>query len=456
MTIRSRYRKKLIEVDLPLDAINAESKREKSIRHGHPSTLHLWWSRKPLASCRAVIFASMVDDPSSCPEEFPTEETQRTERQRLHELIEQLVLWENTDERRPEARNVLNKARFEIARSVARSLGENPPDKQSPAEVLNYLNDGALSIYDPFAGGGSIPLEAQRLGLRAVATDLNPVAVLINKALIELPPKFRDCPPVNPKADPIGITVGKGRNRQRVAWRGAAGLADDIRYYGRVMRNLAWDRIGHLYPTAKVSNGKEATVIAWLWARTVPCPNPACGIAMPLKTTFQASKKRGNEHWMKPTVDRAANTVFFEVQNHSGGVPENGTVSVRGVSCLACNTASPLEYVREQSRAGRMGVQMTALVAEGNRKRLFLSATEEHINVATSARAAWRPNQTLPEEALGFSVQRYGFTRWSQLFSERSLTALTTFSDCLGDIRTLLSKDGVNTSYVDAVCTYLT
>ncbi len=455
MKTSPRFRKKLIEVDLPLDTINAESRREKSIRHGHPSTIHLWWARRPLASCRAVIFASMVDDPSSCRDEFRTVEAQRAERQRLHELIEQLVVWENTDERKPEAKEVLDQARYEIARSVARSRGEDPPDKNNPAEVLNYLNYRALPIYDPFAGGGSIPLEAQRLGLRVVASDLNPVAVLINKALIELPPKFSNRPPVNPEADPMGMTVGKGRNRKQVAWRGAAGLADDIRYYGRRMRELAWERIGHLYPKAKLPGGGEATVIAWLWARTLPCPNPACGVAMPLIKTFQASKKRGNEHWMKPVVDRVAKTVSFEVQNHDEGVPKSGTVDGKGAICIACKTASPLSYVREQSRAGNMGEQMTAMVAEGDRKRLFVSPADEHVRVAGSARAGWRPIQTLPEEALGFSVQGYGFKQWSELYTQRSLKGLTTFSDSLVEVRGFLFEDGADGSYADAICTYL-
>ena len=213
------YRKKLIEVDLPLDDINRESAREKSIRHGHPSTLHLWWARRPLAACRAVIFASMVDDPSSCPDEFPDEESQRVERERLHDMIRELVRWESTDESKPDVRKLIADSRYEIARSVARSRGETPPDKNSPAAVLAYLNDKALPIYDPFAGGGSIPLEAQRLGLSAVASDLNPVAVLINKALIELPPKFNNHPPVNPDADPMGMFTGKhiGRGKNQKA-----------------------------------------------------------------------------------------------------------------------------------------------------------------------------------------------------------------------------------------------
>ena len=237
----TEYRRKLIEVDLPLDAINAESAREKSIRHGHPSTLHLWWARRPLASCRAVIFASMVDDPGDCPDEFPSEEAQRAERSRLHELIKRLVVWENSNDAR-----LLAEARWEIARSVARSRGEAPPDSGNPDAVLRYLGDKAQPIYDPFCGGGSIPLEAQRLGMRTVGSDLNPVAVLITKALIELPPKFANKPPVNPEADPMGMTVGKGKKAHKVAWRGAAGLADDIRYYGCKMREMAWERIGHL------------------------------------------------------------------------------------------------------------------------------------------------------------------------------------------------------------------
>ena len=216
------YRKKLIEVDLPLDDINRESAREKSIRHGHPCTLHMWWARRPLAACRAVIFASMVDDPSSYLDDS-AEEEQRAERERLHDIIRKLVEWESTDESKPAVKALLAEARYEIARSVARSRGETAPT--DPAEVLNYLGEKTLPIYDPFAGGGSIPLEAQRLGLKAIASDLNPVAVLINKALIEIPPKFKNQSPVNPEADRVGMTVGKGKKKQRLPWRGASGLA---------------------------------------------------------------------------------------------------------------------------------------------------------------------------------------------------------------------------------------
>ncbi len=449
-TTQPAYRRKLIEVDLPLDDINRESSREKSIRHGHPSTLHLWWARRPLAACRAGIFASMVDDPSSCPEEFPTEEEQRGERDRLHELIKRLVVWEHSNDAR-----LLAEARWEIARSVARSRGEAPPNASNPDAVLRYLGDKAQPIYDPFCGGGSIPLEAQRLGMRAVGSDLNPVAVLITKALIELPPKFANKPPLNPEADPMGMTVGKGKKAQQVSWRGAAGLADDIRYYGRKIREMAWERIGHLYPKAKLPNRGEATVIAWLWARNVPCPNPACGVAMPLMRTFQLSTKGNNQHWTKPSVDRASKSISFNVQNHSNGVPTDGTVNRNGATCVACNGTVPLSYVREQARAGNMVEQMTGVVAEGDRKRLFLSPADEYVGVTAAVEPQWRPSQAMPEQALGFAVQGYGFSKWSELFTNRSLIGMATFSDLLPEINLLLTKHGADKEYANAVQTYL-
>ncbi len=445
-------RRKLIEVDLPLAAINKESAREKSLRHGHPSTLHLYWARRPLAACRAVIFASLVDDPEDCTEDFPTKEEQQAERQRLHELIERLVVWENVQ---PDSQDdVLGEARREIARSLARGRGESVPTE--PDAVLAYLREHAPPLHDPFAGGGSIPLEAQRLGLQAIASDLNPLAVLINKALIELPHKFRNQPPVNPEADRMGMTIGKGRNARQVAWRGAAGLADDIRYYGRWMRDEAYKRIGHHYPKAQLPDGGEATVIAWLWARTIPCPNPACGVRMPLMHTFQLSKKKANEHWTRPLIDRETNTISFVVQAHDEGVPKGGTVNRKGAVCLACRSAAPLAYVRERARAGELGEQMTAIVAEGDRKRLFLSPDDAHFREALAAECEWRPSGSLPDKALGFRVQAYGFTEWFQLFTQRQLAGLTTLSDLLIEVRSQISKDSGSEAYANVLCTYLT
>ncbi len=445
------YRRKLIEVGLPLDTINEEAARERYLFLGHPRTLHLWWSRKPLAACRAVIFASLVDDPGDCADEFPTPEEQRTERQRLHKLIERLVVWKNSNDAQ-----LLAAARYEIACSVARSKGETAPTE--PDKVLAYLNEQAQPIYDPFCGGGSIPLEAQRLGLRAVGSDLNPVAALITKALIELPPKFANRPPVNPDADPMGMMVGKGRRAQRLPWQGAAGLADDIRYYGRKMREMTWERIGHLYPTVKLPDGEEATVIAWLWARTVPCPNPACGVAMPLMTTFQASKKRGNEHWMCPEIDRETKTVKFTMQRHkppTDVLDVERTVTRNGATCIACKGAVKLEYVRQQARAGNMGEVMTGVVAEGYRKRLFFSPTAKHIQAAIPLEKAKRLNGKLPEKALGFAVQAYGFTEWGHLFTERQLSLLSAFGAQLTDIGKIAISDGADTKYVDTLRTYL-
>ena len=387
------YRRKLIEVDLPLDDINRESAREKSITRGHPSTLHRWWARRPLAACRAVIFASMVDDPSSCPDEFSTEDDQHVERERLHNIIRQLVKWESTDESQSAVRVLLAEARYEIARSVARSRGEMAPTDSS--EVLNYLREKALPIYDPFAGGGSIPLAAQRLGLKVIASDLNPVAVLLNKALIEIPPNFKNLPPINPKAGDLDMSTGIGRNVSRTPWRGASGFADDIRYYGTWMREEAFKRIGDLYPKVKLLDGSSATVIAWLWARTVPCSNPACGVQMPLLRTFQLSKNENNAHWTKPVVDYEEKHISFVVQNHSGDVPESGTVDRNGAFCIACKNAVPLSYIREQARSGNMGEQMTAIVAEGDRGRLYVSPTNVHIQTAISAQSAWKPTQTI-------------------------------------------------------------
>jgi len=343
-------RKKLIEVALPLEAINEASSREKSIRHGHPSTLHLWWARRPLAACRAILFGQLVDDPSSVPEEFPTEAAQEKERQRLFRIIEELVKWENSNDE-----VVLRAARREIARSVARSRGEAPP--KTNAEIDAYLAEKAPPVLDPFCGGGSIPLEAQRLGLRAYASDLNPVAVLITKALIEIPPKFAGLPPVNPEA--------RAKFAKGAAWngRGAQGLAEDVRYYGRWMRDEAEKRIGHLYPKAKLPDGqeagsaggatgreKEATVIAWLWARTVTSPNPAAsGAHVPLASSFMLSTKANKKAWVAPVIDAGAPDGYrFEVKSGAIGKEAEakakaGTKAARGsFTCVLTGTRCPM------------------------------------------------------------------------------------------------------------------
>ena len=422
-------RKKLIEVALPLDAINSASAREKSIRHGHPSTLHLWWARCPLAACRAVLFASLVDDPSEHPELFPTEKEQEAERQRLFDLIEDLVKWENSNDEK-----VLGQVRAEILKST----GGNPPP-----------------VLDPFAGGGSIPLEAQRLGLEAHASDLNPVAVLINKALIEIPPKFAGQPPINPEARKALVDGD---------WHGARGLADDVRYYGKWMRNEAERRIGHLYPKVtlpKEYGGSEATVIAWLWARTVMCPNPACGAQMPLIRSFELSKKKGKEAWVEPKIDYTTipPTISFAIETEKGK-PQDSTVNRQGAKCIACNTPVPFDYIRSEGKAGRMRQQLMAIVAEGQRGRIYSAPNDEHIAIASQVNPEWIPQAVLPHNPRDFKTPNYGMSTFGDLFTSRQLVALTTLSDLIQETRNKVLTDVKSRGsdlddYTNAVITYL-
>ncbi|MGI8746658.1 MAG: DUF1156 domain-containing protein [Bryobacteraceae bacterium] len=418
-------KKKLIEVALPLEAINKESAREKSIRHGHPSTLHLWWARRPLAACRAVLFASLVDDPSSLPEQFPTEADQDKERQRLFRLIEKLVLWENSNNS-----TVLDEAHAEILKSTS---GNPPP------------------IYDPFCGGGSIPLEAQRLGLEAHGSDLNPVAVLITKALIEIPPKFVGQPPVNPAAKQK--MSGKGM------WTGSRGLADDVRYYGQWIGEQAWERIGQLYPKAKLPKehgGGEGTVIAWLWTRTAKCPNPACGAQMPLVRSFALSVKPGKKVSVIPKIDHAAKTVRFEVSLSSDepGVPPK---SGRGAKfrCLLCQQVAPEQHIKDEGAAGRMGQQLMAMVAEGRNGRIYLSPSEEQPSIAQAAQPASGPEQELANDPRNLWCIPYGLRRFRDLFTPRQLVAMTTFSNLVKEARQQGMADGNTSDRADAIAMYL-
>lgn len=421
------YKRKLIEVALPLEAINRESVREKSIRHGHPSTLHLWWARRPLAAARAVLFAQLVDDPSAQPDEFPTEELQRKERDRLHALIERLVVWENVRDD-----SLLAEARAEILKST----DGNPPP-----------------ILDPFAGGGTIPLEAQRLGLEAHVSDLNPVAVLINKALIEIPPKFRDQPPVFP-----GLASSEIRD-----WKAAAGLAADVRAYGAWMRDEAEKRIGHLYPKATLRDGSKAGVIAWIWARTVACPNPACRISMPLVRSWWLSKKKGNEAYVIPSivVDPAhpsGKRVWFSIGTNEETAPSSaidGTVGRRGARCITCESAVPLSYIRNEGRAKRISRLMMAIVAEKDRRRMFLAPSDDQEAAANVEPPADTITGSLGYYPRDIKAVTYGLTDFTDLFTARQLTSLTTFCDLVTEARGRVESDGGSCSYADAVATYL-
>ncbi|WP_353709406.1 DUF1156 domain-containing protein [Cellulosimicrobium sp. ES-005] len=436
--------RKLIEVSLPLEEINAESAAEKAVpRKGHPATMHLWWAPRPLAAARAVLFAQLVDDPSSHPDRFPPGEAEKAERERLHGIIRELVKWDEINNEGLYAR-----ARAEILAST----GGNPP-----------------AILDPFAGGGTIPLEAQRLGLEAHASDLNPVPTLKTKALIEIPPTFAGQPPVFPGA--ADSRLGD--------WPRGTGMAEDVRRYGALMRIRAEDRIGHLYPQATLPSGEKATVVAWIWARTVTCPNPACRIQMPLVRSWWLAKKKGKETYVSPEVVENASAsesggVRFHIRHDVAHAPSGvneGTVGRQGARCFACQTAVDLKYVRAESRAKRMGAQLMATVAEGKRQRVYLEPTVEHVRAAHAASPDLAPLGSLPSAALGFRVQGYGMTEWSDLFSDRQLVALSTFSDLVSEMRAQVredamaagfssapskSDDGVTAeAYADAIATYL-
>lgn len=455
------YKKKLIEVALPLEAINAASAREKSIRHGHPSTLHLWWARRPLAACRAVLFAQLVDDPSEYVDELlkdpkikkaaEKELTERTElwkkrqaepespaantpkpsledcaadveRKRLFKIIEDLVKWENSTNE-----EILERARAEIRRSCN---GELPP------------------VYDPFSGGCSIPLEAQRLGLPAHGSDLNPVAVMIGKAMIEIPPRFKEMEPVHP-----GL-------KERTHYHYAEGLAEDVLYYAKKLRDRAWERIGHLYPKVTLEErdgGGEETVLAWIWARTVPSPNPALGgTPIPLVSSYWLCKKPRKKVWIEPEVDGAR--IHFLVRCGTPGDEakiNSGNKSGRGANfiCPFTGDAVIADYVKAEGMAGRMGWQLLAIVAEGRRGRRYVSPSEEQERIAFSEAPDWRPEFAMSQHPQYMSVTNYGPANWSDLFMDRQTIALNTF---MGLILEVTSEINASCEYREAVATYLT
>ena len=456
-----RAPKKLIEVALPLDAINKAAAREKSIRHGHPSTLHLWWARRPLAAARAVIFAQLVNDPSwrwhlDHPGETPPHTMLggwANARRHLFELITELVQWENTTN---EA--VLERAREQIRKSWRETCEVNA---DHPDARALFDPNKLPGLHDPFAGGGSIPLEAQRLGLEAHASDLNPVAVLINKAMIEIPPKFAGRPPVGPR--PAG---SKGSDALG-DWSGAKGLAEDVRRYGAWMRDEAQKRIGHLYPPVEVTAamaaerqdleayvGRKLTVIAWLWARTVASPNPAFRhVQVPLASTFVLSSKPGKESYVQPVIE--GDGYWFEVRK--GTPPESakaGTKMARGANfrCLMSNVPIEPAYIKAEAMAGRMGAKLMAVVAEGIRSRAYLSPTACQVTVAESANpgnAAAAIHVPLANDPRNLWCLQYGLTHFDHLFTPRQLVALTTFSDLVGEARERVQADAAAAGRAD-------
>ena len=506
----ARTRRKLIEVALPLDAINKASAREKSIRHGHPSTLHLWWARRPLAAARAVIFAQMVDDPSeyvdvllsdtkrkraamralkkrraehaataggsadsgrgessasaepagsatdTVPGELSDGQALRDmaaelERERLFGIIEELVLWENTTNE-----EVLERARAEIWQSWRRACAENA-DHPLAAEIFD--RNRLPAFHDPFAGGGTLPLEAQRLGLEAHASDLNPVAVLINKAMIEIPPKFAGMPPVKPEAR---------KNEDLIAreWKGAQGLADDVRYYGQWMRDEAEKRIGHLYPRVEVTpemvkerpdlnayEGRKLTVIAWLWARTVKSPNPAfADVDVPLASTFMLSTKKGKEAYVEPVIEGRGYRFTVKVGTPADmDVAKAGTKLSRGANfrCLMSGTPIAGDYIKSEGQGARISARLMAIVAEGDRGRVYFAPISMHEHAAGMEAPVWQPDLLLPDDPRNFWTVQYGLTTYADLFTHRQLVALTTFSGLVRQALERVQRDALAAGFAN-------
>lgn len=417
------YKKKLIEVAIPLEAINAASAKEKGspFLKGHPRSLHQWWARRPIVACRAILFAQLVDDPSSHPDRFPKSEDQDAERKRLFAIIEDLVKWENSSNE-----VVLERARDEIRRSCG---GELPP------------------VYDPFSGGGSIPLEAQRLGLPAYGSDLNPVAVIIGKAMIEIPPKFKDMEPIHPGP--------KTRNH----YRNAEGLAEDIKYYGERVRERAWERIGKLYPPVdlpKEHGGGKSNVIAWIWARTVPSPDPAFSdVHVPIASSFLLSSKSGKEAWIDPIIDKTAQSITYRIRSKGTkaelAAAKQGTKAGRGshFRCLLSDTAITPKHVTSAGKSGQMRQELIAIVAEGSGGKLYIAPTIEQKKCALEARPSWKPDQLQPENPRWFSPPAYGMESFGDLFTDRQLVALNTFSDIILEVRAEIEKDALSANFSD-------
>jgi putative DNA methylase len=396
-------KRKLIEVALPLEAINRESAREKSIRHGHPSTLHLWWARRPLAACRAVLFAQLVDDPSSHPEIFPDVRSQEKERRRLFSIIEKLVVWENA-----------------TGKALLR---------EAHAEIVKYNNGEIPTIYDPFAGGGSIPLEAQRLGLNSYGSDLNPVPVLINKAVSEVPANWQDLAPVFP-----------GSSADKLDWPDSTGLAADIKSYGKLAWELASGRLQGIYPLVTLGDGTKANVIAWLWVKTVPCPNPSCGIEAPLTTTWWLSKKAGNEYWINPEV--ANGRVEFKLERGAKG-PSDSPKQGRGANfkCIGCDSLISDLYIKDRGKKFGFGSRLMATVLEAVGKRAYLAGNSDQEALASVELPNGLPEDELAHDPRSLWCVNYGLTRFRDLFRPRQLLALSTFSEVVSNLHDRISSD---------------
>lgn len=419
------YKKKLIEVALPLPEINDASAYDKMPGIGpHPKGIHHWWARLPLPTARAVLFASIVDDPSSNSEKFPTEEVQNAERERLFDIVRELM-----HKKLHERPDIYAKAR---------------------EEMLKHTNGNMPPVLDPFSGGGSIPLEAARLGFETHAADLNPVAVLLNKCNLELVPRWLHHPPVNPKV--------KDKMFNKDGWSGSQGLAEDVRHYGNLIRERAIAKIGHLYPNVKLPKeygGHETNVIAWLWARTIKCPNPACGARAPLVRSFWLSRKNPNYVHAKPVLK--GKSVIFTIEN--GGTAEKETTSGKGARCIFCGQTLSKAQVREVAmNFGIVDIPL-ATVADIGRGRVYLPSDSVWVPEVTKPEAAII-EQNMTDDRRWFSPPLYGWPKFTDIFTPRQLTAMVTLSDLIKDVRIDVIADaikaGVSNTDADEYATTIT
>lgn len=446
--------RKLIEIAMPLEAISRESTKEKGnpFLRGHPRNIHIWWSRKPLAACRGIIFASIVDDPSVY---IQDESLARQHRKRLFDLMERLSKWEN----RMDA-DLIAAAQAEMAKSIASSKSIVGPELKNAKEVRRFLAEHGPTILDPFCGAGSIPLEAQRLGLKSFASDLNPVAVLITKALAEIPARFHSKPPVNPDAR---IRLSNSE------WKGTKGIAEDVRFYGEWIAREASKALRELYPRItlpEICGGGEGVVDTWIWARTVRCPNPACNAIAPLTSKFTLSTKGKNTAWIEPQISKKG--IEFTIRPGQGTAPA-GTVNRKGATCLTCGSPIPLDFIRSEGKEGRLGRVLMAIVAETEKGKEYLPPSTDPIPKVHNVVAKDSPDTSMPDKALGFRVQAYGMTKHSDLYTQRQLVALGVFCGLVNKARAQILSDaqangsdktaGGNRAYLsdyaDAITTYL-
>ncbi len=446
--------KKLIEVALPLDDINEHAAAEKNnpFLKAHPRNLHLWWARRPLATARAVLFAQLVNDPGYERHlgRGLNKQQATLERERLFEIVRKLIDWDNIANQR-----VLEEARKEIDKSWREVCRLN---RDHPQAASLFNPERMPSFHDPFAGGGAIPLEAQRLGLSARATDLNPVAVLINKAMIEVPPRFSG-------QQPIGPTRRDAKQRQlHDDWTGNKGLAEDIRRYGAALCSEARKRIGHLYPEVLITServkhrpdllayaGKKLTITAWIWARTVKSPNPAFShVDVPLTTSFVLSNKAGRQVWIEPIVRGDSYSFSIRLGDPPEGA-ENGTKLARGSNFQCLLSGSPIDpsYLKEQGKRGNIGTKLMALVAEGVRERVYLEPTDDLERLAQDVEVSWRPETRMPNDPRAFTPIIYGHETYGSLFTSRQIKALETFSDIAIELREQIKRDAVASGVVD-------